>query len=265
MSYKASDHTFVVCAYKESPYLSSCIESLLAQTLKSNIIISTSTPNQYIQNFASKYDLPLYINTGRKSIADDWNYGYLCAKTPLITIAHQDDLYTPTYFEEILRSINLSAKPLIAFTKYNEFRNNQIAPPNFLVRYKRLMLAPLTFRIFQHSKWVRRRILSFGCSICCPSVTYVSSSLPKPLFKYGLKSNLDWQTWENISHLPGDFIYIPNSLMYHRIHEGSETSNVLQNNARTQEDYILFRKFWPTPIAKLLTRIYSISEKSNKN
>ena len=33
------DHTFVVCAYKESKYLEEVIVSLEAQTLKSNIII----------------------------------------------------------------------------------------------------------------------------------------------------------------------------------------------------------------------------------
>ena len=45
MKYSENNHTFVVCAYKESPYLGECIESLLQQTKKSRILISTSTPN----------------------------------------------------------------------------------------------------------------------------------------------------------------------------------------------------------------------------
>lgn len=45
-------HTFVICAYKESQYLEECIRSLRRQTVKSNIIMVTSTPNSYISDLA---------------------------------------------------------------------------------------------------------------------------------------------------------------------------------------------------------------------
>ena len=46
---KMNDHTFAICAYKESPYLEECIKSLKNQTIKSNILIATSTPTDYIK------------------------------------------------------------------------------------------------------------------------------------------------------------------------------------------------------------------------
>jgi len=46
------EHTFSISAYKESPYLKACVKSLLAQSVKTNIIICTSTPNSYIENIA---------------------------------------------------------------------------------------------------------------------------------------------------------------------------------------------------------------------
>ena len=46
------NHTFVICAYKESPYLEECIQSLMNQRIKSNVIITTSTPNVYIERLA---------------------------------------------------------------------------------------------------------------------------------------------------------------------------------------------------------------------
>ena len=49
---KMNDHTFAICAYKESPYLEECIKSLKNQTIKSNILIATSTPNDYIKGIA---------------------------------------------------------------------------------------------------------------------------------------------------------------------------------------------------------------------
>ena len=69
---KRNDHTFAICAYKESPYLEECILSLKNQTVKSNIIMATSTPNEWIQGLAEKYEIPLYINTGEGGIAQDF-------------------------------------------------------------------------------------------------------------------------------------------------------------------------------------------------
>ena len=49
-----TDHTFAICAYKESEYLEECIKSIKKQSLKSNIIMVTSTPNDFIKNMAKK-------------------------------------------------------------------------------------------------------------------------------------------------------------------------------------------------------------------
>ena len=46
--YSESDHTFIICAYKESPFLAECIESILGQTVRGHVMMTTSTPNEYI-------------------------------------------------------------------------------------------------------------------------------------------------------------------------------------------------------------------------
>ena len=111
-------HTFVICAYKKSPYLRKCIESLKKQTIRSNIIIITSTPNEYIRQIAEEYDIPLKVNYGDKGIVQDWNFGYAQCTTPYITIAHQDDIYFPSYAERALGLLEESYKPLIYFSDY---------------------------------------------------------------------------------------------------------------------------------------------------
>ena len=63
--------------------------------------MATSTPNEWIQGLAEKYEIPLYINTGEGGIAQDWNFAYRQAKTDYITIAHQDDIYEPNYLKMI--------------------------------------------------------------------------------------------------------------------------------------------------------------------
>ena len=81
------DHTFVICAYKESPFLEECIQSLLRQTIKSHILISTSTPNSYLDAVSQKYQIPIYVNDIAGGIAEDWNFGMNKAETPFVTIA----------------------------------------------------------------------------------------------------------------------------------------------------------------------------------
>lgn len=256
-------HTFVICAYKESPYLEDCIQSLKMQTVKSDIIISTATPNEYINEIAKKFNIPVCVNEAMPNIASDWNFGYGLATTPYVTIAHQDDVYLPNYTEHVVNRFQKSSRPLIYFCDYGEIRNDDIVTKNKLLIVKRIMLLPLRMKCFYRSIFMRRRILSFGSPICCPSVAYAKDNLPKTIFKVGFRSNEDWEAWEKISRLKGDFIYDKSILMYHRIHMESETSAIIRDNRRSEEDMVLYSKFWPKPIARLLVKLYASGQKSN--
>lgn len=262
--YCEKDHTFVICAYQESPYLENCIRSVLNQTRKSRVCIATSTPNEYIINMAGKYKLPYFINTGEKGIAADWNYAVDCADTPLVTLAHQDDIYCRNYAENILAALNKCRHPLIAFTDYYELRDEKIVKKNKILTVKRILLCPLQIKIFWKSRWIRRRILSLGSAICCPSVTLVKTHLKLPVFENNMKSNIDWQAWEELSRKTGEFAYITKPSMQHRIHQGSTTSSLLEKQERRDEDLIMYRKFWPGWVAELIERFYQRAEKSNR-
>ncbi len=52
--------------------------------------------------------------------------------------------------------------------------------------------------------------------------------------------------------------------MCHRIHEGSATTEIIHDNARVKENYIMYCKFWPKFIAKFINHFYTKSEKSNE-
>lgn len=264
MSFNAQDHTYVLCAYKVSAFLEECVKSLLAQTVKSNILIATSTPNEHISAIAEKYDIPVYINDGEKGIGGDWNFAYSKALTPLITIAHQDDIYEPTYTEEMLSFVNRSKKPIIYFSGYGELRNEEKVYNNKNLKIKKLLLSPLKIKVFWKSKFVRRRILSLGNSICCPAVTYVADVVGPSPFTNDYLSNIDWQQWEILSRKKGSFVYNNKPLMCHRIHEESTTTEIIGDSKRTLEDYDIFCKFWPRWIAKIIAKAYSKSEKSNE-
>ena len=262
MHFTNKDHTFAVCAYKESPYLPECIESLEKQSVETNIIIATSTPNDWIYRAAKEHQIPVFVNHGESGIAGDWNFALSCAKTKLVTIAHQDDIYERKYAEEMLRAVNKVKEPIIFSCNYGEIRNGNRVCSNTLLNIKKVLRIPM--RLFPESKAARRLSLAFGDSICCPSVTYNRKYTDLFPFTGDFKADLDWQEWERLSRVEGSFAYSDDYLMFHRIHEESETSHVIEETGRKGEDYAMFLKFWPEPIARKLSGFYSEAEKSNK-
>ncbi len=265
-AYTPQDHTFAVCAYKESPYLEECLQSATSQTLPTNVIVSTSTPNEYIENAAKKFNVPLFVNKGGVAgIGADWNAAIEHAKTPLVTVTHQDDVYLPNYSRKMLAAVNSAETPLIFFTNYGEMREGtpHITDTNRLLEVKRKMLAPLQDGKNSTNKRTRRRILSLGSAICCPSVCICTTNVPTPLFNTNMKCSLDWDAWERTSRLSGAFLYDTEILMRHRIHIESQTTALIEDNTRGNEDLEMLKRFWPTPIAHIIYKVYSKSQKSN--
>lgn len=254
-------HTFVICAYKEQPYLDDCIKSLKKQTLKSEIIVSTSTPNKMIEEITRKNKVKLVINTKTKGHINDFCFAYNLAKTKYVTLCHQDDIYYEDFAEKIVNKMEKEKAPIIGFANYNELRDGKTIKHNFLLIVKRLINFPLL--LFKKSKKIRLFTLSLGNAICAPSVTYNKEIVKSPLKQSDLKANIDWNTYIDFARENGSFVYVSKALLEHRIHEGSTTTKVINNNIMKSEDYIMFRKFWPKSISKLLTNIYSTSEKSN--
>ena len=129
-------HTFVILAYKESKYLEDCIKSAIDQEYKSKVVIATSTPNKYIETIALKYNLQIIINTGEKGIGKDFDFAIKCAKTRLVTIAHQDDIYNKEYSKNIVEKFqkynktNKKNDVLIVFSDYYEIKKEGIVKNN---------------------------------------------------------------------------------------------------------------------------------------
>lgn len=259
-------HTFVILAYKESSYLEKCIKSVVEQNSISKVIIATSTLNTYIQSLANKYNLDLIVNSAPGlGIGYDFDFAISCAKTPLVTVAHQDDIYDIEYANEVIARYQKDKLSTIIFTDYYEIRDEEKKYKNFNLRIKRLLLTPLKSNILSKMVFGKRISLRFGCSICCPAVTFVKENIKSnDIFKSHLKCDVDWFAWEKLSRVKGQFSYISKPLMGHRVHEESTTTEIINDNIRTQEDLFMFKKFWPDFIAKGINKFYIKSEKSNK-
>ena len=258
-----SIHTFVVLAYKESKFLEEAIKSVLNQSVKTNVVIATSTPNDHISKLAKKYNLEIKVNTGKKGIGYDFDFAIHSGDTKLVTVAHQDDIYDYTYAENIIKAYEKCPKSIIIFPHYYEIRKGENVYKNLNLNIKKFLLFPLKFHKIANRKFIKRSALRFGDAISCPSVTFVKENIPKEVFSCDLKCNIDWYAWEKLSKLKGYFYYVNKPLMGHRIYNESTTSEVLKDNGRTIEDYKILCKFWPKWIAKIIAKVYSNSEKSN--
>lgn len=263
---KAEDHAFVVCAYKENPFLENTVVSLLDQTELGKVVISTSTPNALIESVGNKYDVPIVINPQPHLAGDDWNYGYNAVDTALVTLAHQDDYYERNYLETILDVANQYDldKLSLLFTDYYELRNGTNVTNNKLLAIKRIMNAPFKHKTMNGSCFIKKRILGFGNSICCPAVTYAKCNLGSSIFDTKYKNSCDYKTFVDLACEKGRFVYIPKKLMGHRIYAESATSLNLAEDIRKREDEEILSSLWPMPIARLINSIYAQSEKSNE-
>lgn len=255
MEMKHTNHTFAVCAYKESPYLEECVQSLLQQSVQTNVILCTSTPCQYIEEIAKKYELPYYVREGTSDICDDWNFAVSCAGTDLVTVAHQDDVYEKTYVEHLLQYSD-DPELLLFITDYLPLKNGQVGKRDINSILRRTLRTPLKWKWVARSPKLRQMTLAFGNSICCPSVTYHKKKTGEPVFTSKFKFCIDWDTFLKFAGTQGHFAYVDKPLVYYRIHSGATTKEFIVDHKRAQEDVEMFSKFWPKPIVRLIMVFY---------
>ncbi len=251
-----TNHTFAVCAYKESPYLEECVRSLAEQTIKTNILIATSTPCEYISNIAKEYQIPLYVREGKSDIRDDWNFAYDQAKTEWVTIAHQDDKYDKDYVKEFLDTIVKYQNPIAFVTDYIPIKNGKIGSRDINSRIRKILRKPLKNPKKARKRFWKRAILSLGNSICCPAVTYHKSVLGASFFTSELKYNIDWDTFLKIADTEGSFCYTEKPLTFYRVHDGATSKEWIVNHTREKDDIYMFRKFWPKWVVNIIMIFY---------
>lgn len=264
MEFGGDSHTFVVCAYKESPFLEGLIKSLERQTVASAILVSTSTPSDFIEGICERHGLDLFINDGESSISHDWNFGYDHAETPLVTIAHQDDRYEPRFVESTLRTANSVDSDVGVFhTDYYEIRDGQRVENNRLLRIKRRLNAHYAKTMLAGKPEAKRKAFRFGNFVCCPSVTLAKNVVGSSVFDTKYRNSCDYRTWLKLAEEGIGFAYVPEKLMGHRIYEESTTSLNIGTSVRAHEDREIMQSLWPRPIANVVFAAYSQSEKSN--
>lgn len=251
-----TNHTFAVCAYKESPYLEECVQSLVEQTVKTNIIIATSTPCEYIKRIAEKYGIPMYVRDGESDIRDDWNFAYDQAETDWVTIAHQDDKYDKDYVRVFLDTVKKTQNPIAFLTDYIPIKNGKIGARDINSKIRRFLRKPLKNPKRAGKRFWKRAVLSLGNSICCPAVTYHKSVLGASFFTSELKYNIDWDTFLKLAETDGAMAYTEKPLTFYRVHDGATSKEFIVDHRREKDDRAMFAKFWPEWLVNIIMIFY---------
>jgi len=252
---------FVVPVFKSAPYVEETLRSLLSQEgLRSSITLRIAEAPEFklSPELRSKIRI-LHAPTGQ-GIGSDWTAALLSARTPIVTLAHSDDLYEPEYAETVLNAFHQFPEAGVAFCE--NIYIGQTRRLSFLLGVKKL---------FNPGKFARKpvlisaqrmeRALKFGPFIPCPTVAYnlpqIQSALhATPLFDPLLKTALDWKAWLTLARNGLPFIYIPRPLVQLRVHGSATTQTTIQSGARTQELYDILYELWGKTVADQFIRFF---------
>lgn len=265
-------HAFVICAYGNSPYLEECIRSLKEQSVKTDILLCTSTPSGYIEKLTEKYRIPMYVREGKSGIREDWLFALETAGKDhcLVTIAHQDDRYHRHYVKTLLEAWEdwpdmtvFASDYVVLKTREEHLPDGTLYPVWTVVKaadrvrfVKKLLRMPLRFRFLADRRWIKQSALVLGNSVCCPSCTYNCEILGVDLFRSGYAFVLDWDNLWELAGRSGRFVMEEKPLIAYRVHDGAATKQCIENNRRTEEETAMFRKLWPAWAADLLMKFY---------
>lgn len=256
-------HTFVICAYGQSPYLEACIRSLKAQTVETEIICATSTPSVYLEELLGKYQIPLFVREGgKKGIGNDWNFAVEKARGQYVTIAHQDDLYGRHYVEELTRAAKKWPDMTVFMSDAVLIKNGEMTWGGGVEMVKKILRLPWRLPGLCHLTAVKMCSLLLGNPVMCPSCSYKKSCLPKPAFSGEYDFVLDWECMRTMAEKPGRFVCVEKPLLYYRIHDGAATKACMESHKREREEREMFEKIWPGWLSGLIMRVYGLAGKN---
>lgn len=249
------EHSFVVLAYGDCPFLADCLRSLRQQSIASPILVTTSTPSTFIQQAAAEHGAALKINARRLGIAADWNFALRAASTRYVTLAHQDDTYAPEF---VARTLDLFRRDdgVLCFTGYEEIDDRGRPKSSKVSRVKHL-IERMTIGRRERVRGVRlRAFLSFGDPLPCSSVTFDRHRLGAFEFSADYRANLDWDAWLRLLKRGETFLHTSQRLVGRRHNPLTETSRLIANGSRRREDLIMFRRLWPRPFSDAIAWVY---------
>ncbi len=207
-------HTFVILAHNENDDLEDCIKSIKNQSVKSNIIIATSTPCDFINDVASKYGIGVMVNKRKNNIGSDCNYAISTFNTELITIAHQSDIYNRNYLKEVIKVYKKNKDATIIYSDAYLIKDGKKIVNSYKLRKNHKHNKLLKYKLFQKNYYAKIYCLARNQSFKTSSVTFIKNNIPEKIFPTNLKYYNEWQGFINLAkNNNSKFIFIDKKLV----------------------------------------------------
>ena len=203
----------IVSAYKQEKYLSKCLDSILDQQEKCNIIIVNPKPSKkYLEIIDSyKEKIGLFIHSEDAGCADGLNKALPHLSNDYSLVLNGDDYLLPQSIHTFKKYIKFNFDTLIGWTFLRFDNKNKV-------------------KIGKPYKFTPKRLIYGFSWIPHPSTIYNNKIFIEG-HKFNPKNILDWDT-ELLLDLYKDnrtFFYVEEFYSVFRIHEDSITYNVNNN------------------------------------
>lgn len=230
--------TFAIPCRNAGPHLRPLLESLVAQQRQDFELLlvddaSTDGSAELARSVVGDR-ISIHRNDRPLGIGGNWNRCIALTKTPLLCLAHQDDVYRPEYLS--VMSAALEARPRASVAHCRAFTLDAagrefVAPTE---RYKDRFWkghsrrgAPALYASLLAGNW-----------IVAPSALFRTQALREAGgFAEHLRFVLDWELWLRLLRAGAELVGVEDRLVGYRRHEASATAAEERSHNRYKEEH----------------------------
>jgi len=191
--------TVVIPVFNGARFLGRTIASLLAQQYERFEVIcvddlSTDDSLGVAKSFEGDSRFRVVQNDMRRGLAGNWNRAFELATTPLLVIAHQDDLYEPRFLAATSRLLAHHPRAFIAHARATYLDEHDRPIDSSASRYKDRFWPD--DEPYEREPAAELRVLQNGNYIICPAAMYRMSAVAQiGAFNESYRFVPDWEYW----------------------------------------------------------------------
>ena len=212
--------SIVIPVYNGANYVAEAIESALNQTYKNiEIIVVNDGSTDKTENIAKSYgDKIKYYYKDNGGVASALNLGIKESKGEYISWLSHDDIYFENKIERQIKELENIDKDTILYSGYELINDKS----EFLGTWE--ISSKNEYRKFNNGFYAILLCIIHGCSLLIPKKAFYEVDF----FNEDLKCTQDYHLWFKILKYGYKVKYIPEFLIYSRIHENQDTKRKLK-------------------------------------
>ncbi|HEX5051907.1 MAG TPA: glycosyltransferase [Planctomycetota bacterium] len=229
--------TFAIPCRDAGPWLRPLLESLLAQSRQDFVLLLVDDRSRdgsvALAREVAGTRVLIHENETPRGIGGNWNRCVELAATPFVCLAHQDDVYEPTYLERMLEALQARPDAGLAHCRATAVDAAGVPFASPAERFKDHFWKhePGEDRAAHYARLWR------GNFVCCPSVLYRTDAVRAAgPFRADLRFALDWEFWFRMLRRGFGIVDVAEPLVRYRRHAAQASSEATADHSRFEEE-----------------------------